>query len=329
MINFQAPTVWLAPMSGISDAPMRRQAVKLGAPAVVSEMVAGELLSQSRPDVVRRACRHEGDGYWIVQLAARRPQDMLDGANLLREAGVDVIDINMGCPSKQVTGGKSGAALMCDLALAGEIIAAASDGARDRPVTLKMRLGWDDQTRNAAELGLLAEKQGVSMLTVHGRTRCQFYNGQADWNGVGEVVNSVSIPVIVNGDIVDINSARRAVAVSGAHGVMVGRSALGRPWLPGLIARALDGEKVSPPGLFEQAEILTAHIHDSVEFYGPELGLKMIRKHIAAAIDVETRLGPERLRRSLRSEICQIDTCSRLVARVQEVFCKSHCSEAA
>ncbi|MGB3625149.1 MAG: tRNA-dihydrouridine synthase family protein, partial [Henriciella sp.] len=191
-----AEHVWLAPMSGSTDAAFRRQAVRFGAEAVVSEMVAGEALSAARPDMVRRTCRHEGKGRWIVQLAARRPDDMRAGAALLAEAGVDQIDINMGCPSRQVTGGQSGSALMREPDLAIAIIEAALEGANGRPVSLKMRLGWNDQLRNAPEIARQAEKSGVCMITVHGRTRCQFYKGRADWGRISDTVAAVDLPVI-------------------------------------------------------------------------------------------------------------------------------------
>ncbi|WP_291208494.1 tRNA-dihydrouridine synthase [Hyphomonas sp.] len=320
MIKYKAPRVWLAPMSGATDAPMRRQAVRFGAPAVVSEMVAGETLAKARPDVVRRTCRHEGAGFWIVQLAARRPGDMLAGAKLMAEAGVDVIDINMGCPSKEVTGGQSGSALMRDLELAGEIIDAAIEGAGARPVTLKMRLGWDDTLRNAPALAQIAERKGVQMLTVHGRTRCQFYAGAADWSAVRETVDAVALPVIVNGDIRDAASAREALRQSGAHGVMIGRAAMGRPWLPGEIAAALDGRRWRMPDMAAQCDSLAEQVADSLALYGSSLGLRMARKHVAAAIDHLALPLPAAERRALRSELCRIEDPAELTRALRAVY---------
>lgn len=322
MIKFKAPRVWLAPMSGATDAPMRRQAVRFGAPAVVSEMVAGEMLAKARPDVVRRTCRHEGAGYWIVQLAARRPEDMLAGARLMAEAGVDVLDINMGCPSKQVTGGQSGSALMRDLALAGEIIDAAIEGAGQRPVTLKMRLGWDDHHLNAPELGRIAESKGVQMLTVHGRTRCQFYTGRANWAAVRETVDAVSVPVIVNGDIDSVSAAREALRLSGAHGVMAGRAATGRPWLLGEIDAVLAGRRWSAPALEEQLDSIEEQIADSLVLYGQKLGLRMVRKHVSAAIDHLALAMPEAERRRLRADLCRIESPADLVRALRAVYCE-------
>ena len=310
------PTVWLAPMSGATDAPFRRQAVRFGAPAVVSEMVAGEHLLQARPDVVRRMCRHDEGSDWIVQLAARRPLDMLAGARLLAEAGVDIIDINMGCPSRQVTGGQSGSALMKDLDLASAIIDAALEGANGIPVTLKMRLGWDHTTLNAPQLGEIAEHLGVQMLTVHGRTRCQFYKGIADWTAIRNTVEAVGLPVIANGDISNRDTAKAALQASAAFGVMVGRASMGQPWLAGLIA----GRLANVPSLAEQCDSLCDQIKDSVDLYGEKLGVRTVRKHVAAAIDgVALPLSPE-ARRKLRGDLCRIEDADTVIERLKSVY---------
>lgn len=317
---FQAERVWLAPMSGSTDAAFRRQAVRFGAPAVVSEMVAGETLAQARPDVVRRTCRHEGRGQWIVQLAARRPADMKTGAQLLSEAGVDVIDINMGCPSRQVTGGSSGSALMREPELAMQIIEAALEGANGRPVTLKMRLGWDHDLLNAPEIAVGAEKLGIQMITVHGRTRCQFYKGEADWQAIENTVNAVSVPVIANGDIECSSTARQALGQSRAFGVMVGRAAMGQPWLLGQIEADLSGKAYAPPSLTEQCEGLCEQIEDSMALYGARLGLRTVRKHISAHIDKVALPLPPETRRTFRSELCRMDDPQALIKRLMMLY---------
>lgn len=320
MPAFQAERVWLAPMSGSTDAAFRRQAVRYGAPIVVSEMVAGEALMRARPDVVRKTCRHDGEGLWVVQLAGRRSEDMRAAAEILVDAGVDVIDINMGCPSRQVTGGNSGSALMREPELALQIIQATLEGAGDVPVTLKMRLGWDHTLLNAPEIASAAIDQGVQLLTVHGRTRCQFYKGEADWQAIRATVEAVNVPVIANGDIHDAPAAKAALVQSSAYGVMIGRAAMGQPWLLGEIDADLDGRDYQVPSLDQQVDGLCEQIEDSLSLYGTRLGIRMVRKHIAAHIDkVELPLS-DIDRRSLRADLCRLDDCQRLIANLQAVY---------
>lgn len=320
MPSFQAERVWLAPMSGSTDAAFRRQAVRYGAPAVVSEMVAGEALAEARPDVVRKTCRHEGRGLWIVQLAGRRPEDMRRGAELLVDAGVDVIDINMGCPSRQVTGGNSGSALMREPELAEQIIEATIAGAGQTPVTLKTRLGWDQQLLNAPEIAQAAVDLGIQMLTIHGRTRCQFYKGEADWATIADTVKAVDVPVIANGDIVSADAAENALSASGAYGVMVGRAAMGQPWLLGELAARLNGQSFEAPSLGLQADGLCEQIEDSLSLYGASLGIRIVRKHVAAHIDRVALPLADDVRRSLRAQLCRLEDPAQLIAQIQELY---------
>ncbi|WP_233350338.1 tRNA dihydrouridine synthase [Henriciella barbarensis] len=311
-------------MSGSTDAAFRRQAVRFGAEAVVSEMVAGETLAVARPDVVRRTCRHEGRGRWIVQLAARRPDDMRRGAELLAESGVDQIDINMGCPSRQVTGGQSGSALMKEPDLAKAIIDAALEGAHGLPVSLKMRLGWDDEMLNAPELGQYAQAAGLCMVAVHGRTRCQFYKGTANWRRVHDTVDAIDLPVIVNGDIDDCETADAALEQSGAHGVMIGRAAMGRPWLLGQVSAHLaERDDWQEPNEAEKLDSLVEQIEDSMALYGKTLGLRIVRKHISAAVDHLNGNWSLDVRRELRARACGFDEPMPLYAFLNELFADS------
>ncbi len=282
-VQIAAP-VFLAPMSGVTDAPAWTEADRFGAPAVVTEMVAGAELAREHVDFVRRAAPHNGSGPFIIQLAGREPEWMRIGAELSESAGADIVDINMGCPAKKVTGGQSGCALMREPDLARRLIAATVAGTK-RPVTVKMRLGWDDASLNAPEIARIAEGEGAQMVTVHGRTRQQFYEGKANWARIAAVVESVRLPVIANGDIVDARSGSEALRQSGAVGVMIGRGATGRPWRLAEISHALFGTPYAAPTPEQKLASMQAQVEASVALYGERLGIRVVRKHVAAFVD--------------------------------------------
>ncbi len=274
---------FLAPMSGITDVAMRRIACRHGAGLVVSEMVACDHYARGEEEARLRA---EGDGVWphVVQLAGRDPYWMGEAARLAEAAGADIIDINMGCPAKKVTGGYAGSALMRAPDLALRLIEAAVSAVK-APVTLKMRLGWDETCLNAAELARRAEAAGVRMVTIHGRTRQQFYKGRANWRAIRQVKEAVTIPVCANGDCASSDDARAMLMASGADAVMIGRAALGRPWLVGMIAAELDGRAPLAPTPGQMRDAALEHLDSLLTQMGASAGLRHARKHLAAYAD--------------------------------------------
>lgn len=283
------PPVLLAPLAGITDLPFRRLVARFGAGLVVSEMVASEDMVRARPLARAKAELGFGEAHTSVQLAGRDPYWMAEAARMAQGQGARIIDINMGCPAKRVTAsggnGACGSALMREPDLAVRLIQAVT-GAVSIPVTLKTRLGWDEDSLNAPDLARRAEQAGVAMVVIHGRTRCQFYKGRADWAAIRAVKEAVSIPVIANGDIVDVDSARRALDLSGADGVMVGRGAQGAPWRLAEIAHALYGAPAPqvPQGA-DLARMIAEHYESVLTFYGRTLGPKVVRKHLGWYLD--------------------------------------------
>lgn len=315
-LNEKPPLVSLAPMAGVTDIPFRRQAKAFGGQYCVSEMVASDQLARARIDMVRRAAGAGVISPLVIQLAGRDPEWMAEGARLAEAAGADVIDINMGCPSKSVTSGLCGSALMREPDHAMRLVEATVNATK-LPVTLKMRLGWDHNSLNAADMAKCAEDAGVRMLTVHGRTRQQFFRGAADWSAIAPVVRKVRIPVIANGDIGAAADARRALELSGAAGVMIGRAAQGRPWLPAAIERALKrGGEICPPSRARLLESLLTLCDDTLAFYDGALGVRVARKHIAWMIDSEFGAAA----RAIRKQICMLEDPRRVREALIQLF---------
>tara|TARA_R110002110_G_scaffold76846_8_gene202152 strand:- start:366 stop:1370 length:1005 start_codon:yes stop_codon:yes gene_type:complete len=305
----------LAPMSGVTDLPFRRQAQRFGAGMVVSEMVASDALARGRIDMVRKAAADASLAPRVIQLAGRQAEWMAEGARIAQAAGADIVDINMGCPARQVTKGLSGSALMRDLDHAMTLIEATL-AAVSIPVTLKMRLGWDHDCLNAPELARRAVDAGVAMITVHGRTRQQFYTGQADWSAVRAVREAVQVPLLVNGDIATLAQASEALTLSGADGVMVGRAAQGRPWLVGEIGAGLiTGTMPDTPWAAKVAAVMEQSA-EAYDFYGEALGVRMMRKHFASFLEFDGgHLSPEILA-AIRDVLCR----SREIAAIRDAL---------
>jgi len=305
-IRLEDPVI-LAPMSGVTDMPFRRLVKRCGAGLVVSEMIASEAMVRESRKTMLMVSKSADEWPMSVQLAGCEPAVMAEAARLNEDLGANIIDINMGCPVKKVVNGYAGSALMREEDLAKRIIEATVRAVK-LPVTLKMRTGWDDQNRNAPKLARIAEDAGIKMVTVHGRTRCQFYEGHADWSFVRQVKEAVKIPVIVNGDINVLEDAEEALRQSGADGVMVGRGTYGRPWFIEQVRQYLkSGARRPDPSLAEQLAIVLEHIEAMLVHYGRDTGIKIARKHVgwySKGLPGSADFRAEIMRSAVPDEVC-------------------------